>query len=119
MENNIEVGDLVVNQQGWIMAVERVDGEEIVAFYECNPSMQHRYKMEEVRLLKKGGSIHMSAFNSGEFAARIERQMSWAKNVRGLPAKYREKKTEQTLEQYTVEELEELLEALKEIKGEC
>lgn len=112
----IEPGDLVVNQHGYVMLVERDLGDEVICVYECNPSCQHKYKKDRVRLLKKGGTIQMSAFNSIEFANRIERQREWGKNVKGLPRKYKEKK-EKGLDDYSIEELEGLLKALEEIKG--
>jgi glycosyltransferase A (GT-A) superfamily protein (DUF2064 family) len=105
-------GDIVANKFGHVLAVSRLltDGK-VSCIYECNPSVQHLYSAEDLRLLSHSKGVDMSHWNSGEFADKIKRSMEWAKNVQGLPRKYKavSKQKDMDLSSLSVEELQELL----------
>ena len=91
MITSLSPGDIVANRRGHVMCVGRVNEDEsVTCFYECYPSVFHKYRLEELRLLSKSKGVDMSHWNSSEFADRIKRSMEWAQGVKGLPPKYRE-----------------------------
>ncbi len=120
---NFEPGDIICDARfGHVLKVYRVDGDWTDAFYECNPEVWHRFKVENVRLLSKTKGVNMSAWNSGAFSESIKRQLEWAKNVKGLPRDHylrrsATKKSKVPKAQFTPESLDNMsLEQLEELQ---
>ena len=117
----IEPGDIIADTRwGHVLKVYRVTDEWVDAFYECDATKWHRFKIENVRLLSKTKGVNMGCWNSGEFSESIKRQLEWAKNVKGLPRVSKEPKTQkpkklpkivftpEALDNMSLEQLEEL-----------
>jgi hypothetical protein len=87
---NFEVGDVVANQFGHIMAVGNfLPGGKVVCYYECNPGMFHTYLESEIRLISRSRRVEMGTGGISEFGKSIARMQEWVKQVKGLPRKYK------------------------------
>jgi hypothetical protein len=86
---NFEVGDIVANSFGHVLAVGKVEGSFVFCFYQTNPSAGYaRYKEEDLRLLSKtkevevGGDIFMKTIQTCLQRARfVERRVKEPKVV--------------------------------------
>lgn len=75
-----EIGDVVANPFGHVMAVGAITERGILCFYQTNPTATHLYKEEDLRLLSKtkgveveGGQFMDTIRICLERAGRIER----------------------------------------------
>lgn len=93
MVSDFQVGDIIANKFGHVLAIEKVhEDDTVTAFYECYPDKQHKYKVSEIRLLSRGGgSVAMTREDSTQFIERLNKAVEWAKNVHGVPKSYKDR----------------------------
>jgi len=108
----LKTGDIVANKHGHVLAVGKVleDGF-IIAYYQTNAEMFHKYKEEDLRLLSsyKGVEIEGEKFQETirkclERSGVVERKVRGTKEVTGL-------------EGFSKEDLQELLRKAEELYG--
>lgn len=108
-----KVGDIVANKFGHVLAVGQIleDGF-VVAYYQTNPEIFHKYKVDELRLLSSYKGIEIEGEKFQETIRKcLERS--------GLVEKKERRQGEKSgLEGLSKEDLQELLRKAKEKYGE-
>jgi hypothetical protein len=108
-EKKFKFGDIVANQFGHVLAIGQVLSEiEVLAYYQSNPSVFHKYQVADLRLLSSYKGIDLED-------GKLQETVKLCLERSGLVEKKQRVKKEKE-EELTEEEAELLKEYLKKQK---